>query len=407
MAFKFNEYHLGGTGLDAVLESLKVTENGTYTPAEGVDGFDEVVVAVAGGGSGDIVDVTELPTENIDENAVYRVTTDFAPSIYLVMPSMGVTNFVEYYAGMGMTLLVNLVDELPETLTPPDMSTMTMSLYVIRQTGIVYMSQDGQTAVTLGDSIGVPNKGWVTNIDELDATNPEHTGFCCIRGSTSISLYTRSNGEWVGYIDDEIQERYDNLVTESEQEISELTNLANGLERMFEYNHNTSTLTLPNVVKLRNHAFSSTDVAFSIFDTPKLTAIGAYAFQNCSHIEFTSLPDGVTSIGDGAFQNCGDIALTQLPDGLTVLFPWCFANCPKLAITSIPKSVTTIYGNVFRGCTGLTSITFEGTPESIGENVFYGCTNLTDIYVPWAEGAVSGAPWGAPSTCIIHYNHTN
>ena len=48
----------------------------------------------------------------------------------------------------------------------------------------------------------------------------------------------------------------------------------------------------------------------------------------------------------------------------------------------------------FYDCETLTSVTFNGTPSSISSNAFDSCSNLTTINVPWAEGAVSGAPWG-------------
>ena len=66
---------------------------------------------------------------------------------------------------------------------------------------------------------------------------------------------------------------------------------------------------------------------------------------------------------------------------------------------------TKVRDYAFISCTSLTSITFKGTPNAIAANAFNGCTNLTDIKVPWAEGAVSGAPWGATNATIA-YNYT-
>ena len=54
----------------------------------------------------------------------------------------------------------------------------------------------------------------------------------------------------------------------------------------------------------------------------------------------------------------------------------------------------------FYNCTGLTSVTFKGTLSQISNTAFKNCTNLTNIYVPWAEGAVAGAPWGATNATI-------
>jgi hypothetical protein len=66
-------------------------------------------------------------------------------------------------------------------------------------------------------------------------------------------------------------------------------------------------------------------------------------------------------------------------------------------------AVAEISNYAFSNCDGLTSVTFEGIPTKIGSLVFNSCDNLTDIYVPWAEGEVSDAPWGA-TKATIHYN---
>ena len=65
---------------------------------------------------------------------------------------------------------------------------------------------------------------------------------------------------------------------------------------------------------------------------------------------------------------------------------------------------------VFRlGCwipvPGLEEITFQSTPTSIANNAFGACTNLKTINVPWANGAVANAPWGA-TIATINYDYT-
>ena len=114
---------------------------------------------------------------------------------------------------------------------------------------------------------------------------------------------------------------------------------------------------------------------------------------------------GYTSIGNYAFYGCSSLALTSLPAGITSINDSAFSNCSNLALTSLPAGITSISNYAFYNCTGLTTITFEGTPTTIASNVFYGCANLTTINVPWAEGAVANAPWGATNV-TINYNYT-
>lgn len=136
-----------------------------------------------------------------------------------------------------------------------------------------------------------------------------------------------------------------------------------------------------------------------------ITSIGDYVFGFCYSLALTSLPSGVTLLGNFAFRGCAKLALTSLPSGLTAIQMYTFENCRSLALTSIPSSVTSIENYAFNYCTGLKTLTFEGTPKSIGSDAFSNCSNLKTINVPWAEGAVSNAPWGA-TKATINYNYT-
>ena len=78
------------------------------------------------------------------------------------------------------------------------------------------------------------------------------------------------------------------------------------------------------------------------------------------------------------------------------------AGLTALTSFTIPANCVAIENKAFSGDTSLTSVTFLGRPTSIHTTAFQGCTALTDIYVPWADGAVNGAPWGA-TNATIHY----
>ena len=133
--------------------------------------------------------------------------------------------------------------------------------------------------------------------------------------------------------------------------------------------------------------------------------IRIYAFSDCTSLALASLPSGITRIGEGAFLHCTSLALTSLPSGITIIGNYAFAGCTSLALTSLPSGITNIGEGAFSGCTNLVSLTFEGTPERIWHDTFDGCNNLTTINVPWAEGAVASAPWGA-TNATINYGHT-
>ena len=120
--------------------------------------------------------------------------------------------------------------------------------------------------------------------------------------------------------------------------------------------------------------------------------------------DFT-FPEGITKIGNYAFDYCENLRITSLPTSLQTIGMCAFERCSNLNITSIPASVTSIGNYAFNMCKGITTLTFEGTPNAVVAGAFNQCTNLTTINVPWAEGAVANAPWGA-TNATINYNYT-
>ena len=138
---------------------------------------------------------------------------------------------------------------------------------------------------------------------------------------------------------------------------------------------------------------------------PKITSIGVLAFRSCANLALSSLPDGLVSIGHHAFDGCKNIKINTLPNGITSITTCVFNNCHNITVSVIPAGVTSMDNQCFGYCTGLTALTFKGTPDAINSNAFSGCTNLTTINVPWAEGEVANAPWGA-TNATINYNYT-
>lgn len=138
---------------------------------------------------------------------------------------------------------------------------------------------------------------------------------------------------------------------------------------------------------------------------PGITSLGDYAFSDCSKLALTSLPSGITSIGDQAFRDCFSLALTGLPSRITSIGDYAFRNCTSLASITLPPALATIGDYAFANCTGLETVKFTGTVSAIPNAVFSGCTKLSTIYVPWSQGQVANAPWGASNATII-YDYT-
>lgn len=166
-------------------------------------------------------------------------------------------------------------------------------------------------------------------------------------------------------------------------------------------NFDTETLSLDNGSQIINSIIGGTVEELTL---PEGTSkIGDYAFYDCAGLVMASLPESVTSIGNSAFSGCAHLALESLPSSLTIIDAYAFSDC-SLAFTEIPASVVEVGSCAFTGATNGTGVlTFKGTPTKIYSTAFQD-SSITELRVPWAEGTVSGAPWGLSGNITYNYS---
>lgn len=136
------------------------------------------------------------------------------------------------------------------------------------------------------------------------------------------------------------------------------------------------------------------------------TIVPEHAFSYLAELTSVDMPDNVIAIGDSGFYRCPKLQLTSLPSEITSLGDFAFSDCSKMVLTSLPSGITSIGDFAFANCTGLETVKFTSTVSSIPNGVFSGCPKLSTIYVPWSQGQVANAPWGASNATIV-YDYTD
>lgn len=139
---------------------------------------------------------------------------------------------------------------------------------------------------------------------------------------------------------------------------------------------------------------------------PNLTTVsGANSFQGCENLTLIDAPNLEVISGNGFVANCSNLASVNLPNLREITGQAIFQNTNKLKeiilpnVTKITSYIAngrnnTLYGGVIK----------LGKKAELGTRTFNGCMKTGNIYLPWSEGEVSGAPWEAPTGVTIHYD---
>ena len=91
--------------------------------------------------------------------------------------------------------------------------------------------------------------------------------------------------------------------------------------------------------------------------------IAPFAFEGCTSLTSTVIPDSVTSIGNFAFCDCTNLTSITIPDSVTIIGKNAFESCTNLTFITIPDSVTSIDDWVFAGCDSLTTVYYSGSQD--------------------------------------------
>ena len=129
-----------------------------------------------------------------------------------------------------------------------------------------------------------------------------------------------------------------------------------------------------------------------------------YRFYYFDGFKNLIIPTGFIEIDEFAFSRVYSLKTVNLPNGLERIGRYAFSQCFSLTEIEIPASVIEVQQGAFEQCSALTKIVFKGTPTELDKYAFVNCKAITDIYVPWAEGAIADAPWGA-TNATVHYNY--
>lgn len=162
------------------------------------DGWNKVTVNVAG----DIIDVTELPTENIEQGKVYRATKETETEILFAFTDadgqsvcVPLDVMLSEANGIPVSCTVNIVETLPDSMEPMVVGEddAYMTFYVLDSTGVAYTSTSGDPsdAVTVSALFGrtnltVTDGGWIGSADDVVCPTELNTAVIyTVRGQSS------------------------------------------------------------------------------------------------------------------------------------------------------------------------------------------------------------------------------
>lgn len=109
------------SGGSAVVQSLSVTQNGTYNPPSGVDGYAPVTVNVSGGGSSNVLFGDGVPASSLGSDGDYYIRSGVAQKwirIDIIKAARGTNYDFNYYGSRAISLVCKDIEQNEIEISP-------------------------------------------------------------------------------------------------------------------------------------------------------------------------------------------------------------------------------------------------------------------------------------------------
>ena len=145
-----------------------------------------------------------------------------------------------------------------------------------------------------------------------------------------------------------------------------------------EYHGNDEHIVIPQIVHearvdyIKPSVFKSNTTIKSVEVLALEMVIPSYAFTECINLETVTLPD-LVKLRDHAFAGCTSLREINIPEQLKKIEKGTFMNCTNLRKVVFPATLTKIESDAFLGCTGISEIQFYSYVD-IAPDAFEGVT---------------------------------
>ena len=376
------------------VESLSVTQNGTYTAPTG-KAYSPVSVNVSGGGGS--VEAKDVNFIDYDGTILHSYTkTEFANlSALPANPShTGLTAQGWNWTKAEITAQLTAMPNDPVWVGQMYVTTSGATEIDIVLDDINYLSPylaiavKGTCSVDWGDNSATDT---MTGTSESTVKYQGHTyastgsyTISIASSSGTIAFYSTSNGypSVLLAVDGSNNKKYCVVYANAISAVR-LGSNASVKNYAFCRLYNCKTITIPSgVTSIGQSAFYYCYSLSSLTIPSGVTSIDNFTFQNCYSLSSLTIPSGVTSIGQSAFNSCYTFTSLTIPSGVTSIGNSVFSSCYTLTSLTIPSGVTSIGNSVFNSCHTFTSLTIPSGVTSIGQSAFHYCYSLSSLTIP-------------------------